>query len=172
MAEPASTWHGTADGARTAGLLLIGALALAATAMVLVGAVVPRVGVPTSAYAITVAVLALYAAATLALRTLTSWRVLVRIDAHAVRVRSWPLPLYTRTVPRAAVDAVSTVDAGPAPGDPLWWLLPPQETRHVVRRGPGLRLLLGTGRTLTVSVDGPEQAVAAFGEPGTAAAQR
>ncbi|GIF99026.1 hypothetical protein [Catellatospora citrea] len=163
--QPRSVWRGTADGSRTAMMMLVAAGASFGAAAVLISAVGPRVAVLAAAYVVTGAVLVLYAALVLVLRALTSWRVVTRIDSQALRVASWPLPWYRTTVAVDAVHAVQTVEAGPSRHDVLWWLLAPRDGRYVVRHGPALRLVLASGCTMTVSVDGADEALAAFGEP-------
>ncbi|MEU8007510.1 hypothetical protein AB0B66_40675 [Catellatospora sp. NPDC049111] len=165
MSVQQPAWRGTASAARSAGLALAAVAGLALAAVVLVDAIMPRVGVPARAYVITAAVLALYLAAKFAVAALTRWRVVVHIDEHEMRVRSWPVPMHTTIVAVDAIHEVRTVDAGPARAGASWWLTVPPDGRHVLRPGPALQLVLSSARTVTVSLDHPERALAALGEP-------
>ncbi|WP_147432683.1 hypothetical protein [Catellatospora citrea] len=141
------------------------AAGLCLATVALVDGVAPRAGVLGSAYAITAAVLALYAAAALTGRAVATWRLVLRIDRHRVRLRGWPVPMLSADIATGSIQAVRIVQAESSWRDLFWWLAPPLRACHVVRTGPALQLLLDTGRTLTVSVDDPEQALAALGEP-------
>ncbi|MBV1856260.1 hypothetical protein [Catellatospora tritici] len=48
-------------------------------------------------------------------------------------------------------------------------LLPPLRGHHLARSGPVLQLVLDSGRILTISVDRPQEALAALGERPLAA---
>jgi hypothetical protein len=86
----------------------------------------------------------------------------VRISAYSVQVWHGLVPVPVVSVPLRSVRRAWVVDIEPT----LWpnWSGTWTPGRHrsvIVRPGPALALDLGSGRRLVVSVDQPEQAVAA-----------
>ncbi|MEU8006152.1 hypothetical protein AB0B66_33760 [Catellatospora sp. NPDC049111] len=77
------------------------------------------------------------------------------------------LPMLSAKVATDSIHAARIVQVESSWRDLFWWLMPQRRAHHVVRSGPALALLLDTGRVLTVSVDHPEQALAALGEPSS-----
>ncbi|KUL52258.1 hypothetical protein ADL22_05520 [Streptomyces sp. NRRL F-4489] len=98
--------------------------------------------------------------------TLAFVHVAVRVDADHLEVRCGPVG-----VPRRRIPLDSVVDVALAPRvNPRHWggwgyrWRPEQGTAVVVRRGEGMVLRLGDGRTFTVTVDDAEGAVACVRE--------
>jgi hypothetical protein len=132
-------------------------MVLAETALV-----VPLIGFSlTSRSDSTVAVAVPYAvvAVLLLVNVLTATNVRTTVGPNGVAVRfgvvGWPRATY-------ALDDIRSAEVIDLP----WWAVvfgfwwTPRRTCFTVRSGPTLRLTLGSGRTVTISVPGPDAAVA------------
>jgi hypothetical protein len=87
----------------------------------------------------------------------------VHISAYSVRVRPGLLPVTGTAVPVRSIRSAEVVMARRRPREGWGWWWRSQPGRAVlVRSGPAVRLGLASGRSLVISVDQPQQAVAAL----------
>ena len=88
----------------------------------------------------------------------------VRITAYSVTVRHGLLPVLGTSLPMRSVRGLSATDVRPSVWRRWGWTWVPGRGRAViVRSGSALAIELATGRRFVVSVDEPEEAVAALG---------
>jgi hypothetical protein len=88
----------------------------------------------------------------------------VRITAYSVTIRHGLLPVLGTSLPLRTVRGLSATDVQPSVWRRWGWTWVPGRGRAViVRSGPALAIEFGTGRRFVVTVDDPEQAVAALG---------
>ncbi len=159
-------WHGRAAGwpAAATRLSLAVALVLAAAGLTVAadGAVLPH---PVS---VTAVGLLGTGALLLVAEAVAACLLMVRISVYSVQIRPGLLPFAGTTVPVRSIRSAEVVMARHRPWEGFgWWWMPKPARAVVVRPGPALRLGLTSGRSLVVSVDHPQQAVAALREVTT-----